>query len=148
MHKGLISSLFNSADAQSLDVRGRKHRKSQFFQRHMPKARRSVMYARASTDEDILPRLSQQQRLFSNLDRSPFRLVSRTQEMCKLLKLLHHSEIEMRGYTSSIISNCDAFRSMKHEKGSVFGCTSLIAGLYWDAMMPSWEPRVFIMLYN
>ena len=36
----------------------------------MPKARRLAMYARASTDEDLLPRLSQQERLFSNLDGS------------------------------------------------------------------------------
>ena len=28
------------------------------------------MHARASTDEDLLPRLSQQERLFSNLDNS------------------------------------------------------------------------------
>ena len=57
---------------------------------YMPKARRFVpMYAKASTDEDILPRLSQQRRLFSNLD-----------------------------------------RSMKHEKGSVFGATTLIAGTF------------------
>jgi len=93
------------------------------------------MYARAGTDEDILPRLSQQERLFSNLDRSPFRLVSRTQQECNLIKLLHHSDNKMLDYTSSLKSTSDAFRSMKHEKGSVFGCTSLIAGPYWDAMM-------------
>ncbi|CAL5222535.1 g4910 [Coccomyxa viridis] len=36
----------------------------------MPKARRFAMHARASTDKDLLPRLSQQERLFSNLDGS------------------------------------------------------------------------------
>ena len=36
----------------------------------MPKARRLAVHSRASTDEDLLPRLSQQERLFSNLDGS------------------------------------------------------------------------------
>ena len=47
-----------------------KHR-SCWLHRHMPKSRRlAPLYCQQSTEEDILPRLSQQKRLFSNLDRS------------------------------------------------------------------------------
>ena len=42
-----------------------------WLQRHMPKSRRlPPLYCQKSTEEDILPRVSQERRLFSNLDRS------------------------------------------------------------------------------
>ncbi len=64
--------------------------KKSFFRKFMPNSRRFLpICANPSADEDVLPRVSQQQRLFSNLD-----------------------------------------RSMRHDKGSVFGATTLIAGTF------------------
>ena len=49
----------------------RQKHTSCWLHRHMPKFRRlAPLYCQQSTEEDILPRVSQQKRLFSNLDRS------------------------------------------------------------------------------
>ena len=71
MQRGVISSVLSRPETQLLR-RGqlRYWYRSAFLQRQMPKARRLAMHARASTDDDLLPRLSQQERLFSNLDDS------------------------------------------------------------------------------
>ena len=71
MQRGVISSSLSPSEIKLL-CRGRVTRWSRrdINQKQMPKARRFAMHARASTDEDLLPRLSQQDRLFSNLDGS------------------------------------------------------------------------------
>ena len=71
MQRGVISSPLSSSEIKLLS-RGRIAHWSRpdIYHRQMPKARRFAMHARASTDKDLLPRLSQQERLFSNLDGS------------------------------------------------------------------------------
>ena len=71
MQRGVISSLLSCSETQLLTTRRTSNRyRTSFVQRQMPKARRFAMHARTNTDDDLLPRLSQQERLFSNLDGS------------------------------------------------------------------------------